>query len=139
MTFGYMEAILHKETLFPIGIGNWLGEVLSPGWGCLQGNGVLFREKKQHPLPTEKRNSSSRYTMTRGERTTLEKGKFRTMEIFQTGREQELADKLFSVKIAFPCFLTGSGRLGVCEETGNPLDVDIPAKTDVHRSAKLPA
>ena len=87
MTLGYMEAILRKETLLPTGVGNWLGETPSPGRGCLQGNGVVFREKKQHPLPTEKLNSSSQYTMTRGEGTTLEKGKFRTIVIFQTGRE----------------------------------------------------
>lgn len=63
MTLGYMEAVLHKETLLPTGIGNWLGEAPSAERGCLQGNGVLFREKKQHPLPTEKRNSSSKYVL----------------------------------------------------------------------------
>lgn len=46
-----------------------------------------FRGKQQHPHPTEKLNSSSKYAMTRGERTTPEKGKFRATEIFQTGKE----------------------------------------------------
>lgn len=87
LTLGYGEAILHKETLLPTRIGNWLGEAPSQGRGCLQGNEVLFREKKQHPLPTEKLKSSSEYTMTREKRTTLEKGKFRTTVIFQTERE----------------------------------------------------
>lgn len=82
MVLGFMEGILNKETLLPTGIGNWPGKASSPERECLQGNGVLFRGKKQHPVPTEKLNSSSKYIMTRGERTTLEKGKFRTMEIF---------------------------------------------------------
>lgn len=87
MTLGYMEAILHRETLLPTGIGNWLAEAPFSGMGYLQGNRVLSREKKQHLLPTEKLNSSSKYMSTRGERTTLERGRFRTMEIFQTERE----------------------------------------------------
>lgn len=87
MTLGYMEAILHRETLLPTGIGNWLAEAPFSGMGYLQGNRVLSREKKQHLLSTEKLNSSSKYMLTRGERTTLEKGRFRTMEIFQTERE----------------------------------------------------
>lgn len=80
-----MEAILHTEILLPTGIENWLAEAPFPGRD-LQGNRVLSREKKQHPLPTEKLNSSSNYVLTRGERTTLEKGGFRTKEIFQTER-----------------------------------------------------
>lgn len=85
MTLGYIEAILHRETLLT-GIGNWLAEAPFPGRGYLQGSKVLSREKKQHLLPTEKLNSSSKYMLTRGERTTLEKGRFRTMEIFQIER-----------------------------------------------------
>lgn len=87
MTLGYVEAILHKETLLPTGIGNWLAEAPFPGRGCLQGNRVLSREKKLRSLSTDNLNSSSKYMMTRGERTTLEKGRFRRMEIFQTERE----------------------------------------------------
>lgn len=87
MTLGYMEAVLHRETLLPAGIGSWLAEAPFPGRGCLQRKKVLSREKKQHLLPTEKLNSLSEFMLTRGERTTLEKGRFRTMEIFQTERE----------------------------------------------------
>lgn len=82
-----MEAILHKETFLPTETGSRLGEAPCPEKGSLQGNGVPFRGKQQHPHPTEKLNSSSKYAMTRGERTTPEKGKFRATEIFQTGKE----------------------------------------------------
>lgn len=85
MTLGYMEAVLHRDTLLR-GIGKWLAEAPFPGRGYLQGSRVLSREKKQHLLSREKLNSSSKYMLTRGERATLEKGWFRTMEIFETER-----------------------------------------------------
>lgn len=52
--------------------------------GVSAGKWVFFKEHQWHPLPTEKLNSSNKYTTTRRKRSALEKGKFSKMEIFQT-------------------------------------------------------